>query len=197
MWLLLLLLLFATPVQAQQDSARDDAKALLLEVRKKVMLTVNRLPKYLCTETIDRSTFQPKAKVSVHSCDDLAGLRKKTDWSARIETSDRLRLDVAVSSDSEMYSWAGEDRFQDWSLADLVRGGATATGAFAAFLTDIFGTDAATLTYNGDVDVDGRALVVFGFRVPFEKSTYHAGNSCMVPSWLIMARFWWTRRPWI
>ena len=44
MWLLLLLCVFAPSVAAQQDSARDDAKALILEVRKKVMLTVDRLP---------------------------------------------------------------------------------------------------------------------------------------------------------
>jgi hypothetical protein len=75
-----------------------------------------------------------------------------------------------------MYSWAGEDRFQDRRLADLVRGGATSTGAFATWLSSIFGTNAASFTYNGDVTVDGRSLAEFGFRVPREKSDHRVGN---------------------
>ncbi len=140
------------------------------------MLKVNQLPKYLCTETIDRSTFQPKAKVMIRSCDDLARLRKKPDWKVHKDMSDRLRLDVAVSREGEMYSWAGEDHFHDRSLADLVRDGATSTGAFASFLTDIFGTNSANFTYDGDIDTAGRAMAAFSFSVPLEKSGYHFGN---------------------
>ena len=173
---LLLMWVSATCLAAQEHPRADDAKALLLEVRKKVMLTVDRLPKYMCTETIDRSTFRPEAKVFGRSCDDLASRRKKKDWRIRKDTSDRLRLDVAVSSDSEMYSWAGEDRFQDRSLAELVQRGATSTGAFSAFLTTVFGTSSADFTYNGDVKAGGPALSEFGFRVPFEKSRYSIGN---------------------
>jgi hypothetical protein len=176
MRLLLLLCAFATSGLAQQDSRRGDPESLLLEVRKKVMLKVNQLPKYLCTETIDRFTFQPKAKVMGRSCDDLARLRKTPDWRVRKDTSDRLRLDVAVTQEGEMYSWAGEDHFHDRNLADLVRGGATSTGAFASFLTDIFGTNSANFTYDGDTDTDGRRLAAFSFSVPLEKSGYHFGN---------------------
>ena len=176
MRLLLLLSVFAASVVAQQDSPEGDAKALLLQVRKKLMLTVNRLPRYMCTETIDRSTFRPKAKVRGVFCDDLARLRKQSDWKVRQDTSDRLRLDVAISGRIEMFSWAGEDRFQDRSLADLVRRGATSTGAFVSFLSAVFGTDAANFTYHGEVNGDGRALVEFGFRVPLEESDYRLEN---------------------
>jgi hypothetical protein len=172
MWLLLLLSVFATAVAAQQDTPRGDAKALLLEVRKKVMLTVNRLPKFMCTETVDRSIFRPKTKLRGVFCDDLANLRKHADWRVSKYTSDRLRLDVAILDRTEMFSWAGEGRFQDRSLADLVRHGATSTGAFVSFLNSIFGNDAANFTYNGDVNVNGRALAEFGFSVPLDKSQY-------------------------
>lgn len=177
MWLLLLFSAFVTSVAAQQDSPADDAKALLLQVRQKLMLTVNRLPRYMCTETIDRSTFRPKTKLKGVSCDEVAVLRKKTDWRVREDTSDRLRLDVAVSGRIEMFSWAGEDRFQDRSLADLVQRGATSTGAFVSFLSAVFGTDTADFTYNGDVNADGRALVEFSFRVPLDKSDYRLENT--------------------
>ena len=58
-WLVLFCVL-AESVQAAQNAAAYDAKELLLNVRKKVMETVDRLPKYLCTETVDRSVFCQK-----------------------------------------------------------------------------------------------------------------------------------------
>src|SRR6202046_1277674 len=176
MRLLLLLCAFATSGLAQQDSRRGDPESLLLQVRKKVMLKVNQLPKYLCTETIDRSTFHPRLNMSGRSCADLASLRKKADWKPHKDTTDRLRLDVAVSHEAEMYSWAGEDSFHDRSLADLVQSGTTSTGAFASFLLQIFGTNAADFTYEGDINSDGRALVQFSFNVPAERSGYRFGD---------------------
>jgi len=173
---LTLLVVLAGSVGAQQDFAQDDPTALLLKVRSKVLQTVDRLPRYLCTETVDRATYQPEIDVAGRSCDYLAARRIKPDWKIREHTSDRLRLDVAISGNNEMYSWVGEDRFQDRSLSDLVSSGATTTGVFSGFLGSIFGTNAANFTYNGDVNVDGRALVEFGFRVSREKSTYRFGN---------------------
>jgi hypothetical protein len=66
--LCLLLWAIANSVAAQQSSP-DDAKVLLFEVRKNMMKTIDRLPKYLCTETVDRSTFQPEAETKNRSCD--------------------------------------------------------------------------------------------------------------------------------
>lgn len=176
MWWLSLLCIFASLVEAQQYPPHDDPKVLLFEVRKKVLQTVQRLPKYLCTETIDRSTFQPEATDRSRSCDDLASRRKKTDWRLHQDTSDRLRLDVAVSDHNEMYSWVGEDRFEDRSLADLVGRGTTVTGTFSASLSTIFGTNSASFTYDGDQTISGRSVVEFGFRVPVERSTYSIGT---------------------
>ncbi len=157
----------------------------LLAIRRNVMATISRLPKYLCTETVDRSTFLPKAPVTNASCSDLERRRKKPNWKVHESQSDRLRLDVAVSrSEGEMYSWVGENRFHDRSLADLVGGGVTSTGAFSAQLVAIFGSNAATFTYNGKTELDGRPLIEFGFRVPRDKSAFIVKNkkySVIVP----------------
>ena len=151
----------------------DDAKALLLAVRRKVMLTIQRLPRFLCTETIDRATFQPEANVNGLSCDELAGAkrRKRSPY-----TSERLRLDVAVSNGGEMFSWVGENRFRDRSLGELVGSGATSTGAFSSFLSSIFGGNSADFTYEGGADEDGRPVVRFGFSMPLEKSGHSVGT---------------------
>jgi hypothetical protein len=92
---------------------------------------------------------------------------------------DRLRLDVAVGTShemfgttNEMYSWVGDNRFDDRGLFDLVRQGAISTGTFSTLLVSIFGEDRASFSYNGDLAVDGRALAEFGFRIPLEKSSY-------------------------
>ena len=176
MFQIVLICALASPTPAQQPSPQDDPRTLLMAVRDKLLSTIDRLPKYMCTETVDRSTFDPKEEFAGHSCDDLASRRKKPGWKLFKSSSDRLRLDVAVSADSEMFSWAGENRFGDRSLADLVGGGATSTGAFASFLGAIFGSNAAEFTYNGDITVNSQALAEFGFRVPLEKSGYRIGN---------------------
>ncbi len=173
MWLPLLICLLAASAEAQDVSAAQDATALLLQVRKKVMLTIRRLPRFLCTETIDRSAFQPAADLSGRSCDDLAGAKK---WKRKPYSSDRLRLDVAVSNGGEMFSWVGENHFHDRSLAELVGSGATSTGSFSSFLSSIFGNNSASFTYEGNSDDDGRAVVRFGFTMPLEKSGYSIGN---------------------
>src|SRR5271169_2282511 len=68
MWTRLALLL-AVAVAAQ---AQDDPKELLLRVSQRVMEAVNRLPKYICTLTIDRAEYKSNGIVEAHSCDKLA-----------------------------------------------------------------------------------------------------------------------------
>src|ERR1700693_4097363 len=70
-------------ILAAQTSEADDPKAFLLEVRKKVMLTLNRLPKYMCTETIERSMLKPAGTVPGPSCDDITSQKRRTGWKVR------------------------------------------------------------------------------------------------------------------
>jgi hypothetical protein len=69
-----------------------------------------------------------------------------------------------------MYSWTGEEHFDDRDLLEMVRDGVVSTGSFSSMLASIFGGEAATFSYNGDVTFGGRLLSEFGFRVPLEKS---------------------------
>jgi hypothetical protein len=119
---------------------------------------------------------RPGVPVDHESCDDLAGLQKTGRWKLSKSASDRLRLDVAVSADNEMYSWVGEERFQDRTLADLVGGGATSTGAFATYLRSIFGTNDAQFTFLRASPSSNERLVEFGFSMPLEKSHLTVGD---------------------
>ena len=173
-------------VLCASGQVQDDAREVLLRVKQAVMSTVQGLPKYVCTETIDRSRYDPDpsrygpgdGKHRVHSCDSLAAEANSAAWRRQMSSSDRVRLDVAVTHrrpglNSEMYSWAGEDHFSDADLFEMVRDGAISTGSFSSMLASIFGGEAANFSYNGDrTTLGGRLLSEFGFRVPLEKSRY-------------------------
>jgi hypothetical protein len=160
----LLALGIAAAINAQQDPMD-----LLRRVQAKVSDSIDRLPRYMCTETVDRAKYQADG-VRGSACDE--GVKRKL----HLMTSDRLRLDVAMAAADEMYSWVGESRFNDRDLFQIVREGAISTGSFAAFLTAIFRTEDASFTYNGDTTKDGRTLSEFGFQVPYEKSHYYFGE---------------------
>jgi hypothetical protein len=161
----------AASVLAQPNQAQQDPKDLLLSVRRKVMETVRRLPRYMCTETIDRTQYEPDIARQGSACDQPALQRK-----LHVAESDRLRLDVGIAANGEIYSWVGENRFDDRSLFDIVRQGAVQTGSYRSFLLSVFESEAASFSYNGDESVNGRTMVEFGYRVPLEKSTYVFGN---------------------
>lgn len=154
---------------------QEDPEELLLKVRRNVMETVERLPKYMCTETIDRSRFRADLNRHTAGCDEpVTGASNPV---LPLVSSDRLRLDVAISPLREIYSWAGANRFDDRGLLDIVTEGAVSTGEFGGYLSSLFGTDAATFTYEGDTkDENGRVVTEFGFRVPPEKSQNEFGN---------------------
>jgi hypothetical protein len=165
--------------------APEDARDILKRARQTVMNTVGSLPRYVCTETIDRARYEPDASrylpgksTRVHSCDTLSAEAKGAAWRRQLSSTDRLRLDVAVAHDqpgldSEMYSWAGEERFGDQDLFEMVHDGAISTGSFSSMLASIFGGQAASFSYNGDATTfGGRLLSEFGFRVPLERSRY-------------------------
>jgi hypothetical protein len=154
---------------------QEDSQELLVKVRRSVMETVERLPKYMCTETIDRSRFRTDLNRHVNGCDEpVTGAVKPV---LPLVSADRLRLDVAISPLREIYSWAGANRFDDRDILDIVTEGLVSTGEFGGYLSSLFGTDAASFTYNGETkDGNGRVVAEFGFRVPPEKSQNEFGN---------------------
>jgi hypothetical protein len=150
-----------TCIRAQPSSAD-----LLRRVTAKVMDSVGRLPRYMCTQTVDRQQLEPVPGTAGRHCEPPKGKQ------LRLTTSDRLRLDVAVSGKREMYSWVGEGRFEDRSLFQLVGNGALSTGAFSSILQVVFRDDAAVFSYKGESTEAGRKVTQFDFHVPAPSSHY-------------------------
>ena len=144
-----------------QPSATD----LLRRVQTRVAESLDRLPRYMCTLSIDRKVYRRnQGGTGSTVCDDTGSQRT-------LISSDRLRLDVAKSN-VEMYSWVGESQFEDRDIIKIVRDGAISDGTFVALLNDIFRTHEATFTYLGDTTENGRTSSEFGFSVPRQHSLY-------------------------
>ena len=168
MWTRFLLLIgIATGMRAQQYDPMD----LLRRVQARIARSLERLPRYMCTETIDRTVENPDIHDLRTACDQGPARR-----ATHLATSDRLRLDVGIASNVEMYSWVGESRFDDRDLLDIVREGAISTGSFAAFLVAIFRAGYARFTYNGETTENGRKVAEFGYSVSHDDSHYLYGN---------------------
>jgi hypothetical protein len=158
----LLAFTIATNMLAQQDPTD-----LLLRVETRIAESLDRLPRYMCTETIDRSRFESGVHSRSTACEE-----DPTRANNNLTTSDRLRLDITKATAVEMHSWVGESRFDGRDLLDMVHEGALSTGSFGIYLGAIFRFDDASFTYNGQETLEGRTLSEFGFRIPQEKSHY-------------------------
>lgn len=66
---LLLMAALAYSLRAQPDPAD-----LLLRVRDKVTQTLDRLPRYLCTQTVDRTQYEPYEPAAVANCDECGAV---------------------------------------------------------------------------------------------------------------------------
>jgi hypothetical protein len=75
--------------------AQQDPRALLGIVSQRVMDSVDRLPEYVATVTIDRKSFEPHVGRLLHSCDDVAAEQKSSHWNVHLARSDMVRADVA------------------------------------------------------------------------------------------------------
>jgi len=166
-------LLLAAVVQlaaAERESAVD----LLKRTTAKVVANDNNLQNYTCVETVVREYFLPAASTLDHACPWLLEQRNHPgpEMALRPESTDRLRLDVAVTDRGEIFSWAGASRFDEGHVDHVVREGPIATGAFGSLLTVIFRTDAQKFTVVGPKVLDGRRVMEYTYDVPETTSHY-------------------------
>ncbi len=163
----------------------DDPLEVLVRVRDRVLAHAERVPNHTCVETIVRDHYARSAAPPPRSCDALLGRRKEAgpDALVTLDTTDRLRLDVAVSmSDGrEIYSWAGAGKFEDKEIDEIVPAGAIGTGAFATSLLGIFHAHDPRFTFEGETTLNSRRMMEFSFRIPQDDSHYkvRAGKAWM------------------
>jgi hypothetical protein len=127
-----------------QQVTKDDI--LLARVRAHVAATLQGLPNYTCTQTIERMQRRAPSK--------------------RIELLDVVRLEVALVNHRELYKWPGTGTFEETELRNLVKTGAMGTGQFAGYAQAVFSAGTARFTYAGEEQRDGRTAVRWDYVVP-------------------------------
>ncbi|MDR3700495.1 MAG: hypothetical protein P4L56_12705, partial [Candidatus Sulfopaludibacter sp.] len=86
--------------------------------------------------------------------------------------TDRLRLDVTMTSRGEIYSWVGASKFEDSGIGAVVHQGPFSTGSFGAMVTIVLAQDPKTFQYRGTTQQDGRALMEYSFLEAQADSRY-------------------------
>lgn len=129
-----------------------DAETLLENIKQRMRHNLERMPDYVCTQTVERSV--------------------RSAASAPLKALDTLRLEVTLAGNRELFAWAGASRFQEHELANLVGRGTIGTGNFALHAKTVFLTGAADFEYQGEETREGRRAFRFTYSVPLEASRY-------------------------
>jgi hypothetical protein len=162
------------PVRPPDEIKIDaDPTEVLMRLRDQVLKHARRIPNHTCVETVQRDRFSRVAGMSPKSCDTILADRKRPVSSMlRPETTDRLRLDVKLTTDREIYSWAGANKFEEGEIDELIPEGAIGTGPFASMLLGIFEMHDPHFVFEGDTALDARTMMEYSFSVPREQSHY-------------------------
>ncbi len=127
------------------------------------------VPKYTCTQTVDRSYFHETRQVP-RACDTIVANQRNGRAKLALSATDRLRFDVEVADGGyEIYAWPGAARIATEKIEDMAGGGPLGTGPFGPFLIDIFANPAVQFQYLGEKS----GLFEYRYRVPLEASHYH------------------------
>ena len=149
-------------------AADYNPRQVLERVTAKVASAAKAIPNYTCVETVERDFYRPAGSGKVRGCP--LPEERTASW---LVSTDRLRLDVAMVKQGEIFSWVGASHFNDADVGQLVREGPMGTGAFAAFLTLVFAEDKAQFEFQRKlVAEDGRDLLEYSFQVRKDDSHY-------------------------
>jgi hypothetical protein len=154
--------------------AADDPQLVLRRALDDARLTTHKIPNYTCVETVERNFYAPLASNLPRACRVILEqrLHPSPDLVLRFRSTDRLRFDVAMLPQGEIFSWVGASRFEDRGIAQLVRRGPMGTGAFGSFLTVVFDQDVKEFVFQKVIEEDRRKFLEYAFDVPAADSHY-------------------------
>ncbi|HUI79654.1 MAG TPA: hypothetical protein VLY24_17130 [Bryobacteraceae bacterium] len=125
---------------------------LLNRVMIAVRDNVEHLPNYTCTMTVDRSHRRVTSKV--------------------FQPVDKVRLEVAMVDNRELYAWAGSRHFEEQPVYNLLGDGMISTGDFGLFIQTVFLSGTAKFQFAGRETLNERQAYHFLYEVPRALSHY-------------------------
>src|SRR5215467_7110738 len=182
----LLAALWLGAVTAVAATAEYDPAVVLKQVTEKVIAGIAQTPNHTCVQTVNRRYYHPVASTLRRPCGELLQLRRHPtpDMVLREVESDRLRLDVTLSDQGEIYSWAGASQFED-RIDKVVTHGPLGTGAYGALLSVVFRRDVKHFRFARKLVQDGHVRLEYSFRVQESDSHYRV----ILPSKLVYTAY--------
>jgi hypothetical protein len=144
-------------------------------VRTRLMADMNRQRRFTCVQNINRQTYGQEYRES-QSCSTILANRTRRKHDLPMLSSERLRLEVAVTEDREIHSWLGATEFSEDEIRTLTNSGPFGGGDFATLIPGIFG-GSATVKFENYRTLDGRTLFVYAFDVPENASHYQIATA--------------------
>ncbi|MDR3703893.1 MAG: hypothetical protein P4L56_29860 [Candidatus Sulfopaludibacter sp.] len=148
-----------------------DPTAVLERARARLQAMAHDLEKYVCVETVNRSSYRLVESRETASCGpagDNAGISDPNE----LEYTDRVRLEVTLSDGRELHSWPGATRFDTRNIDEIIRDGPVSTGSFGGYLTGIFASSGVAFQYNSTLQRNGKTVFEYRYRVPLEASHF-------------------------
>ena len=147
---------------------------VLARLRDRILPHARKIPDYTCVEAVRRDRYEPVDGRAAQSCETLLARRKAPDFSNRLklDSTDWLHLDVAMTTNREIYSWAGDKKFAEGDIDEVVQQGAIGTGPFAGLLIGTFESRDRTFIFEGETEYHGRRVFEYSFEVPEDRSAY-------------------------
>jgi hypothetical protein len=122
---------------------------LFARIREHVRSQLTQLLNCTCLQTSDRYRLQSSKSGQKH----------------RIESSERLMLEIAYIGGKEVFAWPGAGSFESRTVSEIVAGGLTDTGGFSLFARSIFVDNTAIVKFKGTEDIQGHNAVRYDCSV--------------------------------
>jgi hypothetical protein len=163
--------LVCTVCSVNLAAAEPDPAEVLKVATAKVLLSIQRIPNYTCVQTVNRNYFRAAKDHSPSVCSPSSDLSAPPAHD-RLVAADRLRLEVTMTDQGELFSFAGAPNFDDSGIGDVVSSGSIGSGMFAGFLNSAFQDHGGKLTSLRNLVVEGRHLLEYSFHVSEADSNY-------------------------
>jgi hypothetical protein len=182
------------PPLTMLQTSESESSEVLSRALGKLAGTSQRLLKYACVETVERSYYnEPAPKLGAHpmseataeSCD---GRKFGAEGHLRLDATDRLRLQVAVSNGKEIFSWAAASRFDSRTVFEMISAGPMSTGSFGPELVSIFENSGVRFTFTGRRIEKEQELFRYNFAVPLASSRSSVRGST---GWILIGYHGW------
>jgi hypothetical protein len=162
--------LLALSLLSDEPPSSLNSDSLLREAVAQIAQNTVALPKFTCTETVERSFYRRRQSLEQNGASLSAADLFESERDAVLAWSDQFRLALAIFDGRELFSWPGGGAFQHEWPDELIGGGASTSGEFGPFAVNVLLSDAAALSlrFVSVSKLEGSDVAEYKYSVPLE-----------------------------